>query len=100
MRKTCRNNVLLYVQGRKSTVCQSVNQFDDNVKYRSSLVQSLIKMFLHLILKAKQMINYWSKEVITLLIYWFVVWLVGWLVCLLVKKKECGLSGTDQNSFL
>ena len=49
------------------------------------------------------MINYWSKEVITLLIYWFVVWLVGWLVgwlvCLLVKK-ECGLSGTEQNSFL
>ena len=34
------------------------------------------------------MINYWSKEVITLLIYWFVVWLVGWLVCLLVKKKS------------
>ena len=47
------------------------------------------------------MINYWSKEVITLLIYWFVVWLVGWLVGLFVgKKKECGLSGTDQNSFL
>ena len=34
------------------------------------------------------MINYWSKEVITLLIYWFVVWLVGWLVGLFVGKKK------------
>ena len=40
------------------------------------------------------MINYWSKEVITLLIYWFVVWLVGLFVG---KKRVWSIRyGTEQ----